>query len=186
MDVSTSGFSSGGYRGNAYQTNSSGGGGGSSDQFVGKAARPVGYGDSILVGSPLARKADSKTKPGMDQEQALKAFQLTRTISAGLASVALFVFGIMILQPLLLPLFTLGMCFSTGMAEWLDFSWTILKISIIPAAVGTICGWVAYFAHRKSKALSRQLEEREEQQPAAQFSPALMARLNSERQRAPS
>ncbi len=117
------------------------------------------FGDSLLVGAPLPRKATPKTD--VDPKQTLKWLQMSRTICFSLAAVATFVFGIMALQPILLPLFTFGMCFSGGFAEWLEFSGAVLKISMIPALIALGCGWTGYFIHRKAKQLSQHLQEKD-------------------------
>ncbi len=177
MDVSTGNLGTNGYRSNAYGGGRSIGssGGDDHDRYATTSSRSLKFGDSLLVGAPLARKVTPKTQ--VDPKQTLKWLELGRTICYSLAAVATFVFGIMALQPILLPLFTFGMCFSGGFAEWMEFSGAVLKISLVPAVIALGCGWTGYFVQRKAKALANQLKQQEER-PGPQFSPALMARLN--------
>ncbi|MDP1835669.1 MAG: hypothetical protein Q8K75_07040 [Chlamydiales bacterium] len=183
MDVSTNSFSTGDpYRTAASRYNSganAGADGSDTDSFTPTAARPMPFGDSLLVGSALPRKSTVKAAD-VDPEQTLKTARIVRAVTWGLGGISLLVFLIMFIQPLLLPIFTLGTCFSGGMGEWLDFSFAVLKISLIPAAIGMVLSWVGYFAHRKVKELTEQQDSSTEQgRPLMNLSPALMARLSS-------
>lgn len=184
MDVNTNGLSTGGYRGGSYY-----GGGGvpssgalgedASDKFfAAPAARKVQFGDS-LVGAALPRRTNERVPTPMDPEQALKTAQIVRVASWGIAGLSLFIFAIMFLQPILLPLFTFGACFSGGFGEWLEFSYAVLKASMVPAAITIAFGWIGYFAHRKAKELEDTIAEKTKpKQTPMGLSPALMARLS--------
>ncbi len=162
MDVNTNGLSTGGYRGGSYF----GGGGGSaaggeqeSDQFYAPRPRAKHQGDS-LSGLTLARRADANKKNAKtDPEQVMKAAKLTRFISWALSAVSFLIFAILFLQPILLPIFTFGAVFSGGFGDWVEFTTTILKVSLFPAAAGIIFGWIGYFANRKVNELSASIEE---------------------------
>lgn len=178
MDVSTNGFSSSGYRahGSYYGGAAGASPGASTDSFSSTQPRKMQFGDS-LIGTALPRKAPAKNEA--DPAQMLKMARIARGFGWVLSGLAFFIFIIMVLQPILLPLFTFGACFSGGFGEWMDFSFAVLKVSLIPLALGLIFGWVGYFAHRKVAEVSEKLEQGSSVGANGNMplSPALMARL---------
>jgi hypothetical protein len=161
MDVNTSGLSTGGYRGGHYY----GGPGsaapaaaattgeeGAAEQPLLRTGRPTQFGDS-LIGLELARKAPAKSE--FTPDQVLKAARITRGVCCGIAAVSSFAFLTIFLQPVLLPLFTFGACFSGGFSEWLQFSFEVLKVSVVPLVIGIASGWGGYFSHKKIQTLAQ-------------------------------
>lgn len=124
----------------------------------------------------------SKLSPqDASKQQTLQAMQWLRGISWSIGGLSLVVFLVMFIQPLLLPIFTFGICFCNGFGEWLEFSSAIVKMSLIPALIALVLGWMGYFAHRKIKELISPLSDKSIE--VDQLSPALVARLSSNQNR---
>ncbi len=145
------------------------------DQVITKRPTHMPFGDSLLIGSPLPRRDHrAAVKQETDPRQVLKGYQLARFLCIGLGVLSLFTFGIMALQPLLLPIFTMGACFANGAQEWIEFSATILRVSLIPGFAGLALSGVGYWLHRQVIVLADKLRAAEQDPRSPQ---ALMARI---------
>lgn len=163
MDVNTSGLSTGGYRGGHYYGASGGaapaattGEDGAEEPTV-RVNRPAQFGSDSLVGVQLARKGPTKSE--MSPDQALKVARIIRAFGVCLGGLSCFAFLTIFLQPILLPLFTFGACFTGGFNEWLQFSFEALKVSVIPLVVGLVSAWAGYFSHRKIHQLEKTMQQ---------------------------
>ncbi len=142
----------GGYRGGGSSQYGGGRSAGQRDQM--HAPRPaMPYGDLLNVASlgrrePLADRSSP--------EQTIDRFKKGRNACWVLGAISLFAFSIMAAQPVLLPLCTFGMCFSNGWSDWLEFTTSILKMSLFPASLGALFVGVGFFCDQSLKEIEAQ------------------------------
>lgn len=163
MDVNTNNLGTRNYQPSEYASGAvpSSGDGGEQDQVIQPKHRARLPGDSLgdSLSSPLPRRApQNKTGPAVDPHKKLLGLQVARFAAFALAAVSAFIFGVMVLQPILLPIFSLGTCFSCGVQEWAEFSVTALKISTIPLVISLVSAACAWYATREFNALSERID----------------------------
>ncbi len=120
----------------------------------------MAYGDSLSVTS-LGRR-ETRTVVERSPEETADRLKKGRTVCWVLGAIGLFVFGIMAVQPILLPLCTLGMCFANGWSEWLEFTTTIFKMSLFPASFGALFFGGALLLDQSLKAVEAQVGSQQE------------------------
>ncbi len=147
----------------------SGSGTGQKDKFE-APRQSMAYGDSLMVSSLGRREAQ---RAESDPAQTADRLKKGRTTCWILGAISLFVFGIMAVQPILLPLCTFGMCFSNGWAEWMEFTRAIFKMSLFPAALGAVLVGIGFFCDNSLKGIQSQLDQKEK----SKLSPDLMDQM---------
>ncbi|MDP1835670.1 MAG: hypothetical protein Q8K75_07045 [Chlamydiales bacterium] len=70
-----------------------------------------------------------------NSEEALSSLGFMRKGSIAIATIALLVLVLMLIQPVLAILLSLGMCLMDGCQEWWEFTQTVLSLSLWPAGL---------------------------------------------------
>ena len=148
----------------------SGSGPGQKDKLEGPSRQSMYGGDSLMVSS-LGRREAKRSES--DPEQTADRLKKGRTTCWILGAVSLFVFGIMAVQPILLPLCTFGMCFSNGWAEWMEFTRAIFKMSLFPASIGAVLVGIGFYCDYSLKGIQSQLDQKDK----SKLAPDLMDQM---------
>ena len=121
------------------------------------------YGDSLVVSS-LGRRENRARKSS--PEKTIDRLKKGRIACWIIGAIGFFAFGILAVQPILLPLCTLGMC---GWSDWLEFTRAIFKMSLIPASFGALFVGAGFFCDHSLKAIEEQLNKQEKVKLAPEF-----------------
>lgn len=116
------------------------------------------YGDSLIVSS-LGRRESKQSEA--HPEQTADRLKKGRIACWVLGAISLFVFSLLAVQPILLPLCTFGMCFSNGWAEWVEFTTSIFKMSLFPASLGVLLIGAGFICDQSLKGIESQLAKQE-------------------------
>lgn len=95
--------------------------------------------------------------------QALKSWKMIRagTLITTLLSGTIFI--LLIFQPLLVLLFTLGGCVSDGCEEWVEFSAVVMLASLVPGSIAILGGLLSLVSHLTVHRIRRQMTKKKQE-----------------------
>ena len=118
---------------------------------------PVKSTDSLTMFD--LQRADRQTYRTRESlEKVLWKWQLLRTIANLVAVLSASLFLLLVLQPLLVFLFTLGTCVMGGCEEWLEFASVVLFASLVPGGIALVSLVIVVLAHCFALRVKRELQ----------------------------
>lgn len=88
----------------------------------------------------------SRPKRVVSPEMLCARWTLVAVLTGCLSAVSTLIFMLLASQPLLVLILTLGGCLFDGCDEWLDFTYDVFTISLIPLAIAILAGLTAMLA----------------------------------------
>lgn len=110
-----------------------------------RVAPPAQPADNMALGKQLRNIVDRSAQPkSTAMDLYVKIAGASRVGSWILCGISLFCFSVLVVTPFFLPLLSFGSCFSEGLADWKEFTYTALHMSVTPALLASASAAFAF------------------------------------------
>jgi hypothetical protein len=113
-------------------------------------------GDSLMVlsGGMSSYSSERRREGRVYTAEELRArWQTISRVSGGFAGACAICFALLVIQPLLVFVFTLGGCLSGGCDDWMDFAYEVFFMSLVPLTLMLAAAIVSCLAYLRKQSI---------------------------------